>query len=51
MERSSGMKDYDYCYECTGYGDDYFINDEGDLECRCPNCPFNPALADEDDLK
>ena len=28
--------DYEFCYECGGYGDDYFINDEGELECRCP---------------
>lgn len=32
--------DYDYCYECGGYGDDYFINDDGKLECYCPQCPF-----------
>ena len=36
------MMDRDYyddvCYECTGYGDDYFINDEGELECYCPYC-------------
>ena len=32
----------DYCYECSGYGDDYYINDDGDLECRCPECPMNP---------
>ena len=31
----------DHCYECTGYGDDYFINDDGELECKCPSCPFN----------
>lgn len=28
----------DVCYECTGYGDDYFINDDGELECYCPYC-------------
>ena len=22
---------YDYCYECSGYGDDYSIDDEGEL--------------------
>lgn len=21
---------YDYCYECSGYGDDYSIDDEGE---------------------
>lgn len=39
----------DYCYECTGYGDDYFVNEEGELECRCPTCPFNDDNDNEDD--
>lgn len=30
----------DYCYECGGYGDDYYINDEGEMVRRCPQCPF-----------
>lgn len=33
--------DYDYCYECSGYGDDYYLNDDGELVCRCPECPNN----------
>ena len=33
--------DFDWCYECTGYGDDYFLNDEGELESACPTCPHN----------
>lgn len=45
--------DYDACYECTGYGDDYFINDHGDLESACPTCPHNrygrDAYDDDDD--
>lgn len=40
--------EYDHCYECGGYGDDYFINDEGELESSCPTCPFNPHRYDED---
>lgn len=36
------MEDYDVCYECGGYGDDYFINDDGELECYCPRCPYDP---------
>lgn len=31
----------DYCDECSGYGDDYYENDEGELVCRCPECPMN----------
>ena len=26
------------CYECTGYGDDYYIDDNGELTCSCPEC-------------
>lgn len=37
----------DYCYECGAYGDDYFINDEGDLECYCMRCPFNSYANDD----
>lgn len=33
---------YDYCYECSGYGNDYFLNDDGELECYCPDCLMNP---------
>lgn len=39
--------DDDYCYECTGYGDDYFENEDGELECRCFDCPFNPSRSDD----
>ncbi len=40
---------YDYCYECEGYGDDYFENDNGELECYCSQCNMNPFLDDWDD--
>lgn len=39
--------DYDRCYECSGYGDDYFINDEGELECFCPYCWVNRYKSDD----
>lgn len=39
-------EELDPCYECGGYGDDYFINDDGELECCCPTCPFNPSNRD-----
>lgn len=31
---------YDVCYECSGLGDDYEITNDGELECRCFDCPF-----------
>jgi hypothetical protein len=28
------------CYECTGYGDDYYWDEElGDFVCACFDCP------------
>ena len=39
--------DYDYCYECSGYGDDYFINEDGELESCCQDCPMNPYRSDD----
>lgn len=33
----------DYCYECTGYGDDYYEDENGELISRCSDCLFNPA--------
>lgn len=32
---------WDICYECQGYGDDYFVNEDGELECACEDCPFS----------
>ena len=36
------IMDDDYCYECTGYGDNYYEDKEGNLVCRCPGCLMNP---------
>ena len=43
------MDDADRCYECTGYGDDYVIDDDGELVRYCPECPFNPDREGEGD--
>lgn len=40
--------DNDYCYECTGYGDDYSYGEDGELICNCVTCPCNPNR-DEDE--
>jgi len=39
----------DYCYECQGYGDDYYENENGELVSACEGCPNNPYWSDEDD--
>lgn len=46
--RMDSLYDADYCYECGGYGDDYFINDDGELECRCDTCPFRNVKMEDD---
>ena len=33
--------DYDRCYECTGYGDDYYLDEQGEWVSACVDCPFN----------
>ena len=42
-------EDYDieYCYECSGLGDDYSIDDDGELVCNCGDCSFNPVNREE----
>lgn len=30
----------DVCYECQGYGDDYYVDEKGELVCACFECPF-----------
>ena len=46
MMPNSHWDDYDPCYECTGYGDDYSIDENGELVCNCPDCPFNEPKED-----
>lgn len=36
------MDEADYCYECQGYGDDYYIDENGELVSSCLDCLFNP---------
>lgn len=38
---------YDYCYECSGYGDDYYFDEDGELVSACEECPFN-GMEDEE---
>lgn len=41
--------DYDPCYECTAYGDDYRYDEKtGELIRNCDDCLFN-SLDWEDD--
>ena len=49
-EADSEEQDYDYCYECGGYGDDYSYDENtGEMICNCDTCWNNPNRIDEDD--
>lgn len=41
------MDDYEYCYECTAYGDNYFEDENGKLVSACGGCIHNGGLEDE----
>ena len=49
IDNIDDITDDDLCYECSGLGDDYFINEEGEMECACPTCPIRLRM--EDDLR
>ena len=34
------------CYECSGYGDDYSFDENGEMINNCTNCPFNSRAND-----
>lgn len=40
MDEELFYDEYDYCYECTGYGDDYSEGENGELVSNCENCPY-----------
>lgn len=31
------------CYECTGYGNDYYMDEDGEFVCACQECWVNPV--------
>lgn len=41
------LTEYDVCFECQGYGDDYYINDNGDLVCACDTCAVRERINKE----
>lgn len=49
LEDQKYWDEYDRCYECRGLGDDYIVNDDGELEPWCDHCGFNPNITGDDD--
>lgn len=37
MDNYNNWRGY-WCGECTGYGNDYYTDENGELKCRCPDC-------------
>lgn len=38
----------DKCYECTGYGDDYYTDEDGELVSACDDCSYNRSNWEDD---
>lgn len=41
------MDEDDRCYECTGYGDDYYMDENGEWVKACDDCIWNEWGMDE----
>ena len=37
------------CYECTGYGDDYYLDENGEWVSACDDCPLNSDFENGED--
>lgn len=40
------LEKLDACYECSGNGDDYHLED-GELVCNCQKCVMNPFRSEK----
>lgn len=40
--------EYDYCSECRRLGNDYIVNQNGELEFWCEYCSVNPDRFSDD---
>ena len=43
------MDDIDFCYECQGYGDDYYMDENGELVCACDDCTVVKRMEEDDE--
>lgn len=48
VSRDYDWDDYDWCYECEGYGDDYYIDDNGEMVSACNGCIHNMLEVDDE---
>lgn len=45
--KDDDVYEYDQCEECRLYGDDEYINEDGELVNRCSDCYENPDNYDD----
>lgn len=43
------VEDEDPCDKCSEYGGDYYRDENGELICRCLECPDGPCQDQEDE--
>lgn len=43
------MDDYNVCYECQGYGGDFYVDDNEELIRACDNCIYNSRERKEEE--
>ena len=43
----NSMYDSEYCYECSGYGDNYSIDEDGELVCNCDTCSMAQFIEED----
>ena len=41
-------EDWFTCDECKGLGDDYYVDENGEMVCVCDGCILNPLAWDDD---
>ena len=46
-EMNDWFNNYDWCYECQGYGDDYYMDEHGEWVSACDDCPHNKTWRDD----
>ena len=48
LQQRQAIMSQERCYECRGYGDDYYLDENGDLVNACAECPFNGEEGEDD---
>ena len=50
-QREILVEDEDPCNKCSEYGGDYYRDENGEIICRCLECPDGPYQDQENDTR